>query len=112
MILWLVRHTKTIVPDGICYGCTDVDLPPGFRGEAAALVEKVKAGEPEVVYSSPLDQWRTSPVLSCLLWQRPLVGALDMRIPLGSMLRIHWDEKGARLLDAHGIDSLLPQWMH
>ncbi len=194
MILWLARHTKTTVPDGVCYGCTDVELPEDFAAEAASLVDSLRSSAPARVYSSPLrrcralaeligpaqtdprlaemnfgrwemrawnsidnaelEQWRTNlvdwvvpqgesvgqlarrtgafleelrdrgsasacvvthagviRVLSCLLWRQPLAAALDVRIPLGSALRVQWDEGGAHLLGAHGIDHGLPAWM-
>lgn len=58
MILWLVRHPRSTVPDGICYGRTDVEVDPRSIAEARGLVRLVREDAPEVVYSSPLRRCR------------------------------------------------------
>ena len=38
MALILVRHTRPLVADGVCYGVTDLDLAPTFDDEAARVL--------------------------------------------------------------------------
>lgn len=58
MILWLVRHPRTIVPEGVCYGRSDVEIDPLFVEEARELIGMVREDAPGVVYSSPLQRCR------------------------------------------------------
>lgn len=53
MKVFLIRHTAVAVPEGICYGATDVPLADQYKDNIAA----VKAALParfDAVYSSPL----------------------------------------------------------
>ena len=54
MEVYLVRHTETVCPKGICYGQADVDLKEPFISD----FETIKSQLPEktVVYSSPLQR--------------------------------------------------------
>lgn len=68
MKLWLIRHTRADISDGICYGRSDVALPASFDADAqsllAAIYEDVnQAADREPgdtasmpVYSSPLQR--------------------------------------------------------
>lgn len=53
--IYLIRHTKPNVAQGICYGQTDLDVSDDFYS-AAALVEKILPPKHEIdfFYSSPL----------------------------------------------------------
>lgn len=56
MILWLVRHARCAVPEGLCYGRSDVPLAdPGWD---EALVARVRADAP-AIYTSPLRRCRS-----------------------------------------------------
>ena len=54
MNLILIRHTKTIVPDGICYGQTDVLPGPEFLLDASKIKEKLTFIKPDIIFASPL----------------------------------------------------------
>ena len=54
MKYYLIRHTKPDVPDGICYGQTDVDVLPSFDRERDDVLKKVEEIEFDRIYSSPL----------------------------------------------------------
>lgn len=58
MILWLIRHPRTAVAEGVCYGTSDVDPGACFADEARDLIERVQGDAPEVIYSSPLRRCR------------------------------------------------------
>ena len=55
MRVFLVRHTPVDLPDGICYGRTDVDLAPGWEAAFAGTRAKLPpdATARARVYSSP-----------------------------------------------------------
>ena len=55
MHLILVRHTRPAVPQGVCYGMTDLDLAPTFDDEAARIVAALP----------PSDRLVTSPLHRC-----------------------------------------------
>lgn len=54
MNIYLIRHTAVDVLEGICYGQTDVALKDTFKEEATIVCKKIKAIEPDAVFSSPL----------------------------------------------------------
>ena len=49
----LVRHTRSVVPPGVCYGRTEVPLADTFPEEARAVRERLPWVPPEV--------WRVRP---------------------------------------------------
>lgn len=56
MALILLRHTRPVGADGLCYGRTDLDLAPGFDGEVARLAASLP----------PFARILTSPLSRCL----------------------------------------------
>ncbi|MDV6237650.1 alpha-ribazole phosphatase [Leptospira ellisii] len=52
MELYLIRHTAPDVPNGTCYGRTDVPLTPSYRTDTARVVSKLGI-RPDKLYSSP-----------------------------------------------------------
>ena len=54
--LWVVRHTSVDVPQGVCYGGTDVALQPTFAEEADMVRQKLEGYAPDRVLSSPLSR--------------------------------------------------------
>jgi alpha-ribazole phosphatase len=59
VIVWLVRHPRCAVPEGVCYGRTDVELHADAAAEAAELVARLRAEAPAAVYTSPLQRCRS-----------------------------------------------------
>ena len=55
MEIFLVRHTETDVPKGVCYGQSDVALKSSFPEEVEAIKEKLPIGSSKV-YASPLSR--------------------------------------------------------
>ena len=59
MLVYLVRHTKVDVPQGTCYGQTDVPLASTFEQEATLTKQQLDNLLPfDAVYSSPLSRAR------------------------------------------------------
>jgi alpha-ribazole phosphatase len=54
MQVYLVRHTRVNVPEGICYGQSDVDVQPSFIKEASVIKNALNTVTFDAVYSSPL----------------------------------------------------------
>ncbi|TWF35311.1 alpha-ribazole phosphatase [Chitinophaga polysaccharea] len=53
MEIYLIRHTETILPKGICYGQTDVSLQEPFLDQFSKIISHVSPSN-ALVYSSPL----------------------------------------------------------
>ena len=58
MKLYVQRHTRVQVPEGICYGQWDVPLAPSFPQELQAVQERLKDRSFDAVFSSPLSRCR------------------------------------------------------
>ncbi len=58
MIVWLVRHLRAAVPEGVCYGATDVEPAGDPAREAAELIARVRGDAPAAIYTSPLKRCR------------------------------------------------------
>lgn len=56
MNLYLIRHTSLSVPEGICYGQSDVDISTSFYAELAQLKAKLQYLSVDAVYASPLQR--------------------------------------------------------
>lgn len=54
MIVYLIRHTSVDVPQGVCYGQTDVPLKPTFEEEASRTSAQLEGLSFDKVYTSPL----------------------------------------------------------
>lgn len=58
MNLYLLRHTCVDIPQGTCYGQTDVDLAPSFSEEKEEVLKKLKPIAFSRIYASPLKRCR------------------------------------------------------
>ncbi|MDR1356310.1 MAG: alpha-ribazole phosphatase family protein [Tannerellaceae bacterium] len=56
MKITLIRHTSVDVPQGVCYGQTDVPLRDTFEQEAAIVAEKLRGVCFDKVFTSPLSR--------------------------------------------------------
>lgn len=54
MEIYLVRHTKPNIKEGICYGVTDVSLSEDYPISFEKIKNELKVDETFAVYSSPL----------------------------------------------------------
>lgn len=54
-MIYLLRHTKPDVSDGICYGVSDLDLDPrSFREDISSALKALESVNFSAIYSSPL----------------------------------------------------------
>ena len=58
MEVYMIRHTSVGVPQGTCYGWTDVPLAETFEQEAAVTREKLSGIKFDKVFTSPLSRAR------------------------------------------------------
>jgi len=56
MKIYMIRHTAVDIPQGMCYGQTDVSLKDTFEIEAGTVKGNLKEIEFEMVFSSPLSR--------------------------------------------------------
>ncbi len=54
MMLWFVRHTKTVSPEGVCYGYSDVLPDPSFENEKKRIIKEIEEISFAQTFSSPL----------------------------------------------------------
>ena len=55
-IIYLIRHTKLVVEEGICYGITDLNLTESFNEDVGIILKKLEGVPIGRVYSSPLER--------------------------------------------------------
>ena len=103
MRLTLVRHTRPAVPEGVCYGRTDVDLAPSFEDDAARVVAALPAAERLV--TSPLRRCRR--LAERIGDARGLVPVVDERLremDFGAWEGVRWASISREELDAWADD--------
>lgn len=101
MRLYLIRHPRPDVAEGICYGQTDLPLAEPAIEVAARLRPQLPAGLP--VYSSPL---RRCLELAVELHPRPRFDERLREMHFGAWEMQAWDDIGRAALDAWAADPL------
>lgn len=100
MRLFLIRHTRTAAPDGVCYGATD--LPPA--DDPAACAARLRPLLPAApLFASPLARCRQ---LAEHLHAAPEYDERLREIDFGAWEMRRWDEIGRPALDAWAADPL------
>ena len=101
----LVRHTRPAVPEGVCYGVTDLDLASTFDDEAAAVLAALPPAERLV--SSPLHRCRR--LAERIGTARGIAPVFDERLrefDFGTWECVPWDDIPRSELDAWAADFL------
>ena len=104
-MLILVRHTRPLVPDGVCYGATDLDLAPTFEEEAARVIAALPPAERLV--TSPLRRCRR--LAERIGTARSLAPAVDERLremDFGRWEGVPWRAVPRAELEAWNADLL------
>lgn len=89
MEIYLVRHTKTNIEAGVCFGRTDAGLDDSFDG-VAELIKKQLPLNPDTVYSSPLS--RCSLLARKIYCINPVIDNQLMELNFGDWEMKRWDD--------------------
>ena len=118
MEVFLIRHTKTAVIPGTCYGNSDVDVADSFPEEAEKVRGRLKGERFDAVYSSPLQRCRKLAVYCG--YENPILDDRLKELNFGSWEGQRWDEiRDPRLqewyddwlsMPAGGAESFLEQY--
>ena len=101
MELFLIRHPAPAVPEGTCYGRSDVGLAEDAGASAARLRRLLPAGIP--VYTSPLLRCRC---VAERLAPAPIVDARLVEMDFGAWEMRRWDEIEKSAFEAWVADIL------
>lgn len=90
MNLYLIRHTCVDVPQGVCYGQSDVPLKATFMEEAEKVIAQIKHLKFDKVFTSPLSRCRR--LADYCGFENALVDNRLQEINFGSWELQRWDE--------------------
>lgn len=88
MKIHLLRHTRPDIPEGTCYGQSDVDVLPSFQEEKEKVIQNLEGINFDLVYSSPLQR--------CLKLARTIVSNPDEILIDERLMELHfgkWEKK-------------------
>ncbi len=100
MEIYLIRHTKVNIEQGVCYGQKDVDLAESYPEELETVKEKLKDIDFDLVISSPLK--RAQKLAVDIFGDQVEVDQRLMELNFGDWEGKVWDEIK---------DPLFPVWM-
>jgi len=100
MEIYLIRHTKVAVEQGVCYGQKDVDLADSYPEELDAVKEKLKGIEFDQIFTSPLS--RAKKLATDIFGDKVQEEKRLMELNFGDWEGKVWDEIK---------DPLFPAWM-
>lgn len=101
MRLWLIRHPRSDIAPGICYGRSDIALAEDAAERAAALRDLLPDAAP--IYSSPLQRCLQ---LARMLHADPIVDARLMEMHFGEWEMRRWDDIPRPQIDAWASDPV------
>lgn len=104
MEIYLIRHTKPLVAEGVCYGHTDLSLAPSFQEEWQVLNRKIPSHF-DVVYTSPTQRCRQ---LADLFKSTKRETRLDLReLNFGDWEMKKWEE-----IDPETLEKWMSDFVH
>jgi alpha-ribazole phosphatase len=86
--IYLIRHPRPDVADGICYGRLDVNLAPGWQSVAGKLRTALAVHKFDAVFSSPLQRCR---ILAEQLFPEYETSGLLVEMNFGCWEGVSWD---------------------
>jgi len=89
MEIYLIRHTKPKIEDGICYGQSDIDLSPSFENDFQNLMQKIPSSF-DIIFSSPLKRCRA--LAEKLNAKKIIYDNLLIELNFGEWEMKKWDE--------------------
>jgi alpha-ribazole phosphatase len=109
MKLWLLRHARVLLPEGLCYGASDVPADAALTREAAqAFAPLPPPGTP--VWVSGL--MRAQQMVSALQAVRPDMGAARMDARLNEMDFGRWELQRWDSMPRSAFDEWMADFAH
>lgn len=102
MEIYLIRHTKVDVREGICYGQSDVGLASSFLEEANTILKKLPRTENYTCYTSPLN--RCNSLANKINSKEIKTDKRLMELNFGDWESQNWDNIGKQAFDAWHCD--------
>jgi alpha-ribazole phosphatase len=91
MHLTLIRHIKTVAPQGMCYGQADIELPPDYEKAHQQIASMINVDGFDAIYSSPLKR--------CALLAKHIAGKNNvnydnrlMELNFGDWEQLYWSD--------------------
>lgn len=105
MKLYLVRHTSVDVPEGTCYGQSNVPLKSTFEAEAEIVKQKLLGISFDAVYSSPLSRCRK--LATYCGYDDVVLKDRLKEMSFGEWEMTRWDD-----IEDDNIDDWYENWIH
>ncbi|MDU1903417.1 MAG: alpha-ribazole phosphatase [Dysgonomonas sp.] len=105
MKLYFVRHTAVDVPEGTCYGQSNVPLKSTFEEEAGIVKQKLQGISFDAAFSSPLSRCRKLAKF-CGFEDIELKDRLK-EMSFGEWEMTRWDD-----IQDENVDSWYDNWIH
>lgn len=106
MNIYLVRHTAVDVPQGMCYGQTDVPLKASFEEEASIVKSNLANICTEIHYSSPLS--RCTRLAHYCGFDNAIRDRRLMELNFGDWEQQQWDDLDMSVWDTDWINPPAP----
>ncbi|MFN7121510.1 MAG: histidine phosphatase family protein [Hydrogenophaga sp.] len=109
MKLWLLRHARVLLPEGLCYGASDVPADATLTREAAQAFAPLPPPGTPVWVSGLL---RAQQMVSALQAERPDLGAARMDTRLNEMDFGHWELQRWDGMPRSAFDAWMADFAH
>ncbi len=106
-MICLVRHTRVDVPQGICYGQTDVRLADTFMEEAVKVKAQLEDLSFDKVFSSPL--WRCVALANYCGYSNAIQSDALLELDFGVWENQAWDHLDMRIWETDWVHNPPPQ---
>ena len=107
MKVYLIRHTAVDVPQGMCYGQTDVPLKASFEEESKLVQVVIKELTPDAIFSSPLS--RCTRLANSCGYSNALLDDRLKELNFGAWEGRQWDALDMSVWENDWISSPPPQ---
>lgn len=107
MNVYFIRHTEVDVPQGVCYGRTDVPLKTSFEIEAQSVKCKLEHIEPDAVFSSPLS--RCTRLANYCGFEKIALDNRLMELDFGTWENRRWNDLDMSVWEVDWINNPAPE---
>lgn len=106
MKVYLIRHTAVDVPQGMCYGQTDVSLKTSFEVEAKFVKVKIADISPNITFTSPLS--RCVKLADACGYREAIQDQRLMELNFGDWEQQQWDDLDMSIWDIDWVNPPTP----